>query len=137
MTALVSRVDREEKEGKLLAHKVVAGDVIYQGALVKINAAGFLAPCSAEAGATFAGVAYEGVDNSAGAAGDEVCRVEKYGAYLMSGSGFSQADVGSEVYASDDDTISTTQGSNEQAVGKIVEYISATQVRVRIDQATI
>lgn len=137
MTALVQNVDRKEKEGKLLAAPVVASDIIYNGALVKFNAAGFLAPCAAEAGAVFAGVAYEKVDNSAGSAGDKTCRVNKYGAYLMSGTGFSQSDVGSSVYASDDDTVSTTQASNEQEVGKIVEFISSTQVRVRIDNVAV
>ena len=133
MAALTANVDRKEKEGKLLASPVVASDIIYQGALVKHNAAGYLAPCAVEAGAVFAGVAYEKVDNSAGLAGEKSCKVEKYGAYLMSGAGFSQADVGSEVRASDDNTVQTGALADSQPVGKIVEYISATQVRVRID----
>jgi hypothetical protein len=137
MTALAANVDRKEKEGMLLAHPVVASDIIYAGALVKHNAAGYLAPCAAEAGAVFAGVAIEKVDNSAGSAGDLSCRVKKTGAFLMSGTGFSQANVGASVYASDDDTVSTTQASNEQEVGKIVEYISSTQVRVRIDNVAV
>jgi len=138
MAALTANVDRKEKEGKLVASPVVASDIIYQGALVKHNAAGYLAPCAAEAGAVFAGVAYEKVDNSAGAAGAKTCRVEKKGSFLMSsGTSLSQADVGSAVYASDDDTVSTTQATNEQLVGYIVEFISSTQVRVRIDNVAI
>ncbi len=137
MAALTENVDRKEKEGKLLAHPVVASDIIYQGAIVKHNAAGYLAPMAAEAGAAFAGIAYEKVDNSAGAAGDLTCRAEKYGAFLMNGTGFSQADVGSIAYASDDNTISTTQGTNELAVGRIVEFISSTEVRVRIDNYAV
>lgn len=131
--ALSAKTDRKEKEGKLLAHPVVASDIIYAGALVKHNAAGFLAPCAAESGAVFAGVAVETVDNSAGSAGDKVCRVDKKGAFIMNGTGFSQADVGSAVYASDDNTVSTTQDTNEQQVGRIVEFISSTEVRVKID----
>lgn len=137
MAALTANVDRKEKEGKLVASPVVASDIIYQGALVKHNAAGYLAPCAAEAGAVFAGVAYEKVDNSAGAAGAKTCRVEKNGSFLMSGTGLGQSDVGSAVYASDDDTVSTTQATNEQLVGYIVEFISSTQVRVRIDNVAI
>lgn len=133
MAALSAKTDREEKEGKIVSHPVVASDIIYAGALVKHNAAGFLAPCAAEAGAVFAGVAVESIDNSAGSAGDKSCRVEKKGNFLMNGTGLSQADVGSAVFASDDNTVSTTQGSNEQQVGRIVEFISATQVRVKID----
>lgn len=136
MTALVEKIDREEKEGKLLAAPVAVAN-IHSGALCKYNAAGFLAPCSAEASTVFAGVAFESCDNSAGSAGDVVCRVKKEGAFLVAGSGFTQADLGKEVFASDDNTVSTTQGSNEQSVGHIVEFVSATQVRVKIDKAAI
>lgn len=137
MTALAENINRGEKEGKLLAHPVVASDIIFKGALVKHNAAGFLAPCAAEAGAVFAGIAFEKKDNSAGSAGDVSCRVHKKGAWIMNGAGFSQSDVGSSVYASDDNTVSTTQGTNEQAVGSIVEFISSTEVRVRIDNVAV
>lgn len=137
MTALVENIDREEKEGKLLSHPVVASDIIYAGAITKHNAAGFLAPMAAEAGAAFAGISIEKVDNSTGSAGDLECLVKKEGAFVMQGTGFSQADVGSIVYASDDTTVSTTQGSNELAVGVISQFISSTEVRVRIDNYTV
>lgn len=137
MAALAVNVKYDEKEAKLVAHPVVASDIIYQGALVKHNAAGFLAPCAAEVGAVFAGVAFEKVDNSAGAAGDLKCRVIKEGRFLLTSSGFSQADVGSAVYASDDQTFSTTQAVNEQLIGYIDEFVSATQVWVRISGVAI
>ena len=91
----------------------------------------------AEAGAVFAGVAYEEIDDSAGSAGDVSRRVEKEGAFLMTSYGLAQSDLGSAVYASDDDTMSTTQASNEQLVGYIVEFVSSTQARVKIDSAAI
>ncbi len=137
MAALTTGVNLTEKEGKLLAHPVVASDVIYKGALLKHNAAGYLAPMAAESGAFFAGIAYETVDNSAGSAGDVACKVMKVGTFLMVTSGMAQADVGSTVYASDDATFSTTQASNEVAVGVITEYVSATSVWVRIDNFTV
>jgi len=136
MTALAANKDLDQKDGKLVAFPVVASDILYKGALVKINAAGFLAPCAAEAGAQFAGVAYEQIDNSAGAAGAKTCRVETEGVFEMLGAGLAQADVGSSVYASDDQTVSTTQAANEQLVGKIVEFVSATKVMVKINNAT-
>ena len=137
MVALAANKKVDQKEGHLVASPVVASDVIYQGALVKHNAAGYLAPCAAEDGAVFAGVAYEQVDNSSGANGDQVCRVEKEGRFLLDGSGFTQANVGDAVYASDDQTISTTQGTNEQKVGYIDEYVSATHVWVRINGTAV
>lgn len=131
MAALADNIEVLEKNGKLVAHPV-AVDIIYRGALVKHNAAGFLAPCAAESGAKFAGVAYEQVDNSGGSAGDKVCKVMKEGLFLLTGSGFSQASVGDLVYASDDQTISDTQATNEQQIGRIEEFVSSTQVWVDI-----
>ena len=133
MAALTEDKNVVEKDGKLVAMPVVASDIIYRGALLKINAAGFLAPCAAEAGAVFAGVSYEKCDNSSGSAGDVECRSITEGLFLLEGSGFAQSDVGSSVYASDDQTISTTQGANEQEVGKILYFVSATQVYVKIN----
>lgn len=132
MAALTESKEIVEKKSELIAHPVVAAGVIYRGAMVKHNAAGYLAPAAAESGAVFAGIAYEEKDNSAGSAGDVKCLVMKKGSFLLEGAGFSQADVGSKVYASDDQTISTTQGANEQEIGRIEEFVSATQVWVDI-----
>lgn len=132
MAALTDNKEVLEKHRRLLSFPVVASDIIYKGAIVKINAAGYLAPMAAEAGAFNAGIAYEKVDNSAGSAGDEECLVLREGVFKLAGSGFSQADLGSTVYASDDQTVSTTQGANEIAVGKIVEVVSATEIYVDI-----
>lgn len=137
MAVLTDDIKLEEKPGHLVDSPVVASDIIYQGALVKHNAAGYIAPAAAESGAVFAGVAYERVDNSSGAAGDKMVRVIKMGTFLLTGSGFTQANVGASVYASDDQTISTTQGTNEQEVGKIVKFVSATQVWVKIDNVAV
>lgn len=134
MAALTANLERAEQVGRELEYPV-AVDIIYRGALLKQNAAGFVAPCAAEAGAVFAGIAYEKCDNSGGSAGDKTCRVIRKGVFPMAGAGFTQADVGSKVYASDDQTVSTVQGANEQEVGTIVKFDSATQVRVAIDHA--
>lgn len=137
MAALSDNKEVQRKDGVVLAHKVVGSDIIYRGALVKINADGYLAPCAAEAGAVFAGIAYEEVDNSSGSAGDEECRVYKEGVFLLEGSGFAQADVGEAVYASDDQTVTKTHAANLQRVGVIVEFESSTKVWVKIEPAVL
>jgi hypothetical protein len=130
--ALNAQVDR--KDGEIVAHPC-AVDIIYEGALVKHNAAGFLAPCAAEVGALFAGVAVEKMDNSAGSAGDKKARVYKKGRFLLTGSSFAQADVGLPVYATDDQTITKTNAADKQRVGIIDEYVSSTKAWVCIDTA--
>jgi len=133
MAALAANKEIIEKGRELISFPVVASDIIYKGAICKINAAGYLAPMAAEAGAAFAGMAWEKVDNSAGSAGDENCRVQRVGIFEMVTSGAAQSAVGSIVYASDDQTVSTTQGTNELAVGRIIEVISATKILVDIN----
>lgn len=121
-----------DQEGKELSHPVAVAHV-YKGALVKHNAAGYLAPCAAEAGSNFAGVAIEEVDNSAGAAGDLVCKTAKQGCFELPGTGFAQSDVGSKVYALDDASVTLTEGTDKkQIVGVIEKFISATKVLVKI-----
>lgn len=129
MANLTANKEVIEKHRRLLSGKMAA-EKIFKGALVKINAAGYIAKQAAEANAHNGGIAYEQVDNSAGSAGDKEIKVLREGIFKLSGSGFSQADVGSTVYASDDQTVSTTQGTNEVAVGEIVEVISATEIYV-------
>lgn len=128
--ALSADAQRVEKEGRLQSMPVKAAVTIHKGALVKVGADGYLAPQAAEAGAVHAGVAYEAKDNASGSDGDVSCRVETGRAFEVGGSGFVAADLGKSVYASDDDTVSVTQGANELKVGKIIEVISATKVLV-------
>lgn len=131
MSALSAKVEVQRKDVNILQHKVAAVKV-YEGGLCKLNAAGFLAPCSAESGAVFAGVCIETKDNSGGSAGDLKARVYKDGIFLLTGSGFAQTDVGQAVYATDDQTITKTNAADKQRVGVIAEYESSTQVWVRI-----
>lgn len=133
MTALTADVNLVQQKGEMVSHPVVASDIIYKGALCKINAAGNLAPCAAEAGSQFAGVAYENVDNSAGIAGAKSCRVEIEGIFDLTIAGATLADVGSKVYATDDGLVTVTEGTgSKQIVGNIVKFNSATSVSVKL-----
>ena len=130
MAALTKAIEVLEKDGVVRALPV-AVDVIYRGALCTVNAAGFVAPAGLAAGETFVGVAEETVDNSAGAAGDLKVRLKTEGRYLLTGAGFAQADIGATVYAEDDQTVTKTAGTSAP-VGQIDEFVSATQVWVKL-----
>lgn len=132
MAALTDNVEVLEKDG-IVHDAPVAVDIIYRGAMVVYNTAGYLAPASTSAGVVFAGISEEEVDNSGGSAGDLNCRYKKEGIYLFTGAGLAQTDVGVQVYASDDQTVTKTS-TNNAAVGKIVEFVSATQVWVKLDR---
>ena len=132
MAALTDNKEIPQKSQTLINYKVGGDTVIFKGAIVKIGAAGYLNPMAAEADAHLAGIAYEKKDNTGGAAGDLECRVLTEGLFLLTSSGLAQSDVGSVVYASDDQTVSTTQGANEIAVGRIEEVVSPTSCYVRL-----
>ena len=130
MAALTAAKQVIEKDG-VVKKQAMAVDVIYRGAICMYNTSGFLAPAATGAGNQFAGIAEETVDNSAGSAGDLTCRVKCEGRYLLEGAGFAQTDVSLPVYASDDQTVTKTS-TNNPLVGNIDEFVSATQVWVKL-----
>ena len=106
---------------------------IFAGALVAINAAGFLAPAADAASFKVVGIAKETVDNSGGAAGDLSCRVETRLIGRFAASSITQAMVGTKMYVVDDQTFDDAVGTNSIIAGVLVEYISATEGRIYID----
>ena len=122
--------DPRRQEGNILAYKEAAVNV-FAGALVSKNAAGFAKPSSDTASELFLGVADKTSLNATGAAGAKLVRVWKHGVFTFATTGAVQADIGTQVFASDDQTVLKTT-TNSVAVGRIVEVLSATSVRVRI-----
>lgn len=114
-------------------HPVIADDIIYEGAFVGDNASGLARPLAA--GDPFLGLASRQANNAGGAA--SAVDVQVYSQALIGPIavvGFdNQNKIGDAVYASDDDTLTLTQGSNT-LVGKIfrAEDVSATTAMVFI-----
>lgn len=78
----------------------------------------------------FAGIAYEEVDNSAGANGAKKVRSMVQGDFEHALAGVTQTDMGVKVYASADDTLTKTSASNS-FVGFIIGIPAANMVLVR------
>lgn len=113
----------------------IASDIIYEGAAVGENGSGYFRPLVAAD--PFAGFALTRCDNSAGAAGVKNVHVRAKGSVVLSVTGVTAVtDEGSTVYAADDDTFTLTAGSNT-AIGKVVRYISGTQVVVYFESAAL
>lgn len=135
MPALTTAYDPLDKPGELVSYRVGANTVIYKGALVSVRNDGHAYPSRSGVNTdVFIGVAFETVDNTGGVAGARSVRVWKSGTYVYNGSGFTQASVGLPMYALDDNTLTTT-ATNNQLVGFVVEVLSSTQARIRIDNA--
>lgn len=110
---------------------VAASTVLYGGTLVFTNSGGFADDDIAAGANTFAGIVTRRYDNSGGANGDITAQIENRGQFVLTGSGFTQADVNVKVYATDNYTLTKTS-TNNVFVGVIREVISATQVKVEI-----
>jgi hypothetical protein len=127
----------EYREGVEIALPVDAGDIIYAGALVCVDADGNAVRGADAAGIMFVGVAREYVDNSLGADGAKTALVRRRGLFKMTlGHAIAQANVGDHVYVVDDQTVDVlAQVTNGIFCGVIAEYIDATHAWVDIEPA--
>lgn len=106
---------------------------IYQGTMVFINANGYADDDTATGVNGFAGIAIGEADNSGGADGAKNAEFWADGDFELVGAGtFSQADIGSPVYADDNFTISLSIGATSVPIGRVVGFVSTTKLIVRI-----
>jgi len=131
LTAAKKSVDRQD--GDILSFKQAAVK-IWEGSLVSVNAAGYVTSATDTASEVVVGVADETVDNSAGSAGDKSIKVRRTGVYnFVFGGTATIADVNTLVYAVDNQTVDLVGvTTNDILVGRIVEFVTATKVRVDI-----
>lgn len=132
MTTLAADVLRDFQLGDLEELPVIASDIIYAGAAVGENGSGYSRPL--QAGDAFQGFALGKVDNSAGSAGDLRVTVRRSGFIELAVTGASAVTVNDmvAVYASDDNTFTTSPTSNS-LIGWVSRYISGTTCVVRFD----
>jgi hypothetical protein len=121
------------RNGDRASCPVAASKRLYGGTMVFIDATTGLLTDTHNAGANkFAGILVEEVDNSSGAASALTGEYWTKGSFVLTGSGFTQADVEKVFYAVDNYTITATSTSNAQ-IGVVREYISATKLLVEIN----
>lgn len=129
MAALTIARNREAKGyTKLRDYPVAAAAKIFKGAIVCLNTAGLAVNAADTASFVVAGIAQETVDNTSGAAGDKrvVCQYDRE--FLFTAASITQAMVGTQMFVVDNDTVDDAAGpTNDVPVGKLTEFISATQ----------
>ncbi|MDO8588965.1 MAG: hypothetical protein Q7T82_18215 [Armatimonadota bacterium] len=135
MTATTTAREAKRKDGELISCKM-NNVLIPKGALVNINAAGYATNASDASGETFAGVAYETVDNSGGLAGDTEIRILTTGSFVFVDGGGNGAitDVGAQFNIVDNQTVTDAATTNNLKAGVCVESIDANTTRIRIDR---
>lgn len=134
--ALTSDHNLERTDGVQLAFPVNGTSKIYAGALVAVDADGYLVPGADTAGLIFQGVALEHKDNTSGADGALICVVHRRGLIKCAIAAATQANVGDKVYLVDDETVGlAATTTNDIYCGIIAGYIDATHVWVDIEPA--
>lgn len=136
MVALADNVfENYRPSGGLIKDYGVAVDIIFRGALVSINAAGFVVP-SSDTAELVLGVALDEVDNSGGSAGDRTVRVDVGGAEIKvthEDGSMTAANIGDVAMAQlDNEVTSAGTSTNDPVAGVINEIVSATEVWVKL-----
>lgn len=131
MTTLAANKLRTPEQANINHLKVIASDIIYEGAAVgKVDASGHCRPLVG--GDKFVGFAARKADNSAGAAGDINVELFRSGRIELSVSGAVITDVGQPVFATDDDTfVFSPVGAS--FIGYVDRFVSSGVVIVDFD----
>jgi len=114
---------------ELRALPVKASTTIYKGGLIGLSS-GYARELVA--GDDFAGIAYEEADNSSGSDGDVVVRVFTVGDFEHALASASRANNGSQVYASNDETLTLTSTDNS-LVGRQIDVPGSNKIVLRLD----
>ena len=126
----VQRYVDQELRGFLVATNVH----IYKGALVGLNrSTGYARPLVA--GDQFLGVAYEEIDNTAGANGAKTARVYTQGDFILPVSGLLVTNTGATAYALDDTFATLSPGVGGSPIGRAIGWVSDGVGIVRIEPA--
>ena len=124
MVALTASRNTPNKDGQLVMFPVAAGVKIFAGALVALNAAGFLVPGSLSTTLRYQGRSEDYCDNTTGADGAKTLAVRRKLAFKFANhtaDPVAQADVGNTVYIVDDQTVAKTKGTGTRsAAGKLL-----------------
>lgn len=134
MAALTADRNTVSREGTVFEFPVAAATKLFAGSIVGFNA-GAANASKGVTSTTFktAGVAVEQADNSAGAAGDIRVKVRRgvwRFANSAAGDQITVADIGSDCYVVDDQTVAKTNGTNTRSVAGKVRDVDASGVWV-------
>lgn len=133
MADATTEITGRVSDGTKIRVPVEAGEILYAGTLVCIDAQGYAIDATDAADQKPIGVVVDTVDNSAGADGDKDAEVWLEGVFdFVIAATHTIADVGKHVYITDNQTVTLTPATNNGPIGYIVECLSTTKTRVKL-----
>lgn len=139
MAALTKDRNTKNKElGRSILVPMAAAAKVFAGGMVSRNATGFAVAASDTAAEKVVGVADEQIDNTAGADGDLSVIVRK-GVFEFTtlGTAVDQADMGNEVFVSDDNNIEKVGGVVNNIRAGTLDAIDGTEFYIKIDEHAV
>ena len=130
MTATTISIDTPRREGIVMDYGVSASSTVLKGTLVQL-ADGYAESMTKAASLKFAGVAYEQIKNSTATDGAVRVKVYKKGIFEFIMASAAVTDVGTEVYALDNQTVTKTS-TDATKVGKIMSVENTNKVFIEI-----
>lgn len=138
MTALAADRNTPRSQGDYREGAVAAAQLIFAGAIVCRNAAGFLVKGATATALVGVGRAEGRVDNSAGSAGDAQLRYQP-GTFRFANSTatdlITRADIGKACFVVDDQTVAKTSATATRSKAGVVDDVDDHGVWVRFDEA--
>lgn len=139
MTALTKDRNTARSSGDIKQLGVAAAVLIYAGAMVMRNTAGFATKGQTALNLVGVGRAEERVTGGA-SAGDEAIKV-RTGVFQFANSAAGDlitiADIGQPAYAVDDQTVAKTSGTGTRSIAGFIEAVDAQGVHVRFDEVAV
>lgn len=131
MSALANDKITPYRANRDYSDPVEANKLIYQGAMVGINAAGNAVPMTAVVGLVCRGIAQDRADNSTGAAG-AINVPTRTGLFRVLNAGdIDRTFIGKSAYAVDDQTVSSSSNNGTRSVAGVIDDIDSIGVWVK------
>ncbi len=132
MTALSHDRNTPYRAGDQFSDPVAAGEIIYAGSFVVLDANGYAAPATEATGLTPRGRADAQVDNTNGTAGASRVATRK-GTFRFANVGdIDRTHIGNDAYLVDDQTVSSSSNTNARSVGGTIDDVDDDGVWVHI-----
>ena len=133
MVALTRERNTPERQLSTIGHPVEAATKLFAGSIGVLNAAGNAVPGATATGLKAAGRVEKTVDNTAGAAGDEIVTFKKGTFRYLNDGSINRTHIDGQAYIVDDQTVAATNGGGTRSEAGQIDDVDEAGVWVTFD----